>query len=459
MAGRGEQLPHGATLHDPPRIHDGHPIAHAGHDAEVVSDEEHGQPRARLDLPEQGQVLELDGHVEGRGGLVGDEEPRCARDGDGAHHALLHPARHLVRIVGEPLGGRGHSHLAQGFLGPPPERAQALGDVDAKGLHQLVADGEHRVERGLGILEDHGDPPPAHPAHLAVALGHEVLALQEDLAPDDASRRPGQKAQDGERRHRLAAAGLAHETERLAFPERQAHAADRAHHAPARGEMGAQIAQLEDDGAGRGHTCWRTRGSSQSRSQSPNRLKASTTSRMAAPGGKDSHHALAMWLRPSETICPQDGVGGGMPAPRKESEASTRMTNPIWRLSSTMKVFMTLGRMWTAMMRVCEEPRTRASATKSRALTVSTSPRTTRAKRAHRMTAMAMTIVRRPWPRLTARRRAMRMVGKVRVASTMRMRTLSTRPPAYPDTIPMASPMPPPARRAAAATVRLTRAP
>ena len=72
---------------------------------------------------------------------------------------------------------------------------------------------------------------------------------------------------------------------------------------------------------------------------------------------------------------------------------------------------------------------------------------------------MAMTIVRRPWPRLTASSSAMRIVGKVRVASTMRMRTLSSRPPAYPERMPMASPMPPPARRAAAATVRLTRAP
>ena len=39
--------------------------------------------------------------------------------------------------------------------------------------------------------------------------------------------------------------------------------------------------------------------------------------------------ALAMWLRPSATIWPQEGVGGGIPAPRKLSEASTMMTNPM----------------------------------------------------------------------------------------------------------------------------------
>ena len=42
---------------------------------------------------------------------------------------------------------------------------------------------------------------------------------------------------------------------------------------------------------------------------------------MAAPGTTESHQALAMWLRPSDTIWPHDGVGGGIPAPRKESEA------------------------------------------------------------------------------------------------------------------------------------------
>ena len=55
-----------------------------------------------------------------------------------------------------------------------------------------------------------------------------------------------------------------------------------------------------------------------------------------------------MWLRPSATIWPHDGVGGGMPAPRKLSEASTMMTKPMCSVSSTMNVFMTFGTMWTA---------------------------------------------------------------------------------------------------------------
>ena len=76
-----------------------------------------------------------------------------------------------------------------------------------------------------------------------------------------------------------------------------------------------------------------------------------------------------------------------------------------------------------------EQPCTRASDTKSRALTPRTSPRTTRANRAQMMTVIAITMVRSPAPRLTARSSAIRIVGNVSVASTTRMRTESTRPP------------------------------
>src|SRR5256886_12391924 len=45
-----------------------------------------------LQLAEQRQVLGLDGHVEARRRLVGDEQPRAARDRDPADDALAHAA-------------------------------------------------------------------------------------------------------------------------------------------------------------------------------------------------------------------------------------------------------------------------------------------------------------------------------------------------------------------------------
>ena len=60
------------------------------------------------------------------------------------------------------------------------------------------------------------------------------------------------------------------------------------------------------------------------------------------------------------------GVGGGMPAPRKLSAASAMITTPMLSVTRTMNVLSTFGRMWVSMMRGAEQPRTLASATKSR---------------------------------------------------------------------------------------------
>jgi hypothetical protein len=49
--GRGvEDRPHRARLDQAPRVHDRHLVAHPRHDAEVVSDEDHGEPVLALDL-------------------------------------------------------------------------------------------------------------------------------------------------------------------------------------------------------------------------------------------------------------------------------------------------------------------------------------------------------------------------------------------------------------------------
>ena len=64
---------------------------------------------------------------------------------------------------------------------------------------------------------------------------------------------------------------------------------------------------------------------------SPNRLNASTVTVMAAPGNTTSHHG---GTRPefseSASMLPQVGVGGGMPTPRKPSDASMTMATPRW---------------------------------------------------------------------------------------------------------------------------------
>ena len=92
-----------------------------------------------------------------------------------------------------------------------------------------------------------------------------------------------------------------------------------------------------------------------------------------------THHASTMSSLPSDTMRPHAGVGLGMPAPRKLSVASSRMTWPISSVPSTITVLTTLGKMCRTMIRKLEAPATRARATKSWALMLKVSPRTMRA--------------------------------------------------------------------------------
>ncbi len=85
---------------------------------------------------------------------------------------------------------------------------------------------------------------------------------------------------------------------------------------------------------------------------------------MQSPGKTDIHHLPAMsGPRPSDIIKPQAGFGGGTPTPRKLSEASMMIATPMVKLKSTITVFMTLGKMWSWMMRRVLAPVTCASCT------------------------------------------------------------------------------------------------
>ena len=101
---------------------------------------------------------------------------------------------------------------------------------------------------------------------------------------------------------------------------------------------------------------------------------------MPRPGKTVSHQSPTINIvRPSDSIEPQAGCGGGTPTPRKLSDASAMMTTPIVRLASTIVVFITLGRMWRKITLVRLAPAISANLTNSRSLRLRTSPRITRA--------------------------------------------------------------------------------
>ena len=75
MSRRGEQLLGRRGLHDPADVHHRDPRADVLDDAQVVRDEEIGEPEPFLKLEEEVQDLRLDRHIQRRDGFVRDDQP------------------------------------------------------------------------------------------------------------------------------------------------------------------------------------------------------------------------------------------------------------------------------------------------------------------------------------------------------------------------------------------------
>jgi len=88
---------------------------------------------------------------------------------DGRHrdqHPLPHPARQLMRIVLHPCRGVGNADRIEQLDRRLCRLAAVRTAVDDQRFRNLIADGEHRVERRHRLLEDQPDSGAADCAHL-----------------------------------------------------------------------------------------------------------------------------------------------------------------------------------------------------------------------------------------------------------------------------------------------------
>src|SRR4051812_11778373 len=451
MERRSEQLLHRRLLHLAPGIEHDHPLRRLGHDAQIVRDEDHRGAELVLQLADEIEDLRLDRHVERGGRLVGDQHLRIAGERHGDHHALAHAAGELVRILAQPRLGLRYVHEAEHLhraLGRRGAR-QALVQLDRLG--DLPADGEHRIQRGHRLLEDHRDAVAAQIAHLGFAQLEQVASLVADRAADDAPRGRHQ-SQDGKRADALAAAGLADDAKRLALRQAVADAVDGAHHAIAGEEMRLQVVDLED------HMRLASRGSSASRSPSPMRLTESTVSDRKMLGTMTMYAATWKSVRPSAMTFPQLGTFGGMPAPRKERIASTMMAEAQIYVACTMSGGTVFGRMWRSRMRHTGVPTACAASTNGCSRSVSTTLRTSRVTLG--TSAMVMARITLPMlARVSAISAIASSTGGIAIRpSMMRISTASTRR-AKPETRPMARPAVVLRNATAKPTISETRAP
>ena len=109
----------------------------------------------------------------------------------------------------------------------------------------LLPDGQHGVQRGHRLLEDHGDAVAADLAHLIFRQLQEIGPVEEDLAVHDLARGLGDQAHHGEGVHTLAAARLANDAQGLSFAQFIGEAVDSLHDAFVGVEIGFQVADRQ----------------------------------------------------------------------------------------------------------------------------------------------------------------------------------------------------------------------
>ena len=182
-----------------------------------MGDHDHGGSELFFELVHQFKHLGLYGHVQGGGGFVGDEKGGIAGQSDGDDHALFHAAGELMGVSAAAFAGYSHEfqHVAGAFQGV------GFGAFAVQFHHfgDLFDDGNHGIQRGHGILKDHGDLAAANGAHLAFLLAQQAFAFENDVARLDLCGRNGQKAHNAQSRGGLAGSGLAHKSQGFALGE------------------------------------------------------------------------------------------------------------------------------------------------------------------------------------------------------------------------------------------------
>ena len=145
-----------------------------------------------------------------------------------------------MRVIVEARGRVRDAHLVEQPDRPLARLVLVHVQVAAQGLRDLRADRQRRVQRRHRVLEDHRDLLAADVLELRALELQEVAPLEDRRPVDDA---PGELDQphDRKRRHRLAAAGLAHDAEHRSPLDGEGHTVDRAHFALARPEIRVEV--------------------------------------------------------------------------------------------------------------------------------------------------------------------------------------------------------------------------
>ena len=218
-----EHLARCRLLDDPAGVHREDPISHLGDNAEIMGDEHHRRAVLALETSDQVEQLGLDGDVKGGGRFVGDQQlgPQCQCHRQ--HHPLAHAAGELMGIVVDSSRRVGNADFLEQGDRPLLDGSATNRFVGADRLTDLPADGVLRVQARQRILEHHGDPGSADPAHCLGRQGEQVEVVESRRATHP---RSAHELEHGLGRDRLARAGLSDDADGLAGENVEGDAAD-----------------------------------------------------------------------------------------------------------------------------------------------------------------------------------------------------------------------------------------
>ena len=207
----------------PAQHHDA--VGHLRHHRQIVGDVDGGGVELPHDVLDRGQDLDLSRHVERRSRFVEHDQIGPAGHRHGRHGALQLAARYLVGIAVADRVGVRQLQFAEQDLGVGFGLGLPLNAMLDRGFRELIDQPMSRIEGGGGAL---GHVGYAHAAQLALGVlagGHQVDAVELNLASRNAAAGAG-IAHGGEADGRLAGARFADEAEYFATAQIEIDAVD-----------------------------------------------------------------------------------------------------------------------------------------------------------------------------------------------------------------------------------------
>ena len=126
-----------------------------------MGDVDGGQVVFLLHGLDQFQNLRLDGYIQSRRRLITDEDLGTAGQRNGNHHALPHSTGEFVGILLVAALRLADAHISKHFQNGIVSGLAMQPLMKLHGFPDLLPDGFQRIQRGHGILKNHGDFMPA----------------------------------------------------------------------------------------------------------------------------------------------------------------------------------------------------------------------------------------------------------------------------------------------------------